>query len=142
MLVLAIAGSGILLPIVSLAQASSAEIVDYSDIYFDPGSDAIPTASTAYVLDNLPAALAYFKRPGAKVILKGHAEADLSDQAAKALSQKRAEAVREALLARGISANRIVIIPLGKSDPALDRNGLIASSQSLNQRVQIQFDLP
>lgn len=136
-----IAGYGSAFDSPAFAQIGGDEIIHFADIFFDAGSAEVPEANTGYVLDGVRSNLAYYKRPNAKVLLKGHAEATLSDKDAMMLSQKRAEAVGSALVARGIAANQIVIVALGKTEPARDRKGNLFPTQAQNQRVQIQFDL-
>lgn len=136
-----IAGYGSAFAYPAFAQTGGGEIIQFADIFFAAGSAEVPEANTGYLLDVVRGNLAYYKQPDAKVLLKGHAEATLSDEDAMMLSQKRAEAVRSALVARGIPANQVVIVALGKTEPARDRKGNLFPTQAQNQRVQIQFDL-
>ena len=69
--------------------------------------------------------------PGLRVEIEGHMDAPNSE----ALSARRAEAVREILLSRGVSANAVISRGFGNSRP-LTSNATEAGRQE-NQRVEI-----
>jgi outer membrane protein OmpA-like peptidoglycan-associated protein len=93
--------------------------------------------------------------PGIKVVLIGHTD----DREAKAfatpqpgqpppdiesiatqLAHGRAEAVRQALVATGIPASRIVVDGVGAEDPVADNS--TAKGRLANRRVEIKLMVP
>ena len=71
----------------------------------------------------------------AHVRIAGYADARGPSEANKALGKARAEAVRAALVARGIDAGRIETVSGGESDP-VDSNAT-ASGQAENRRTEL-----
>lgn len=69
------------------------------------------------------------------VILKGHADSTGTDAYNLNLSQRRAEAVRNGLIAQGVAPNRIETLSYGESLPVADNSS--TGGRSLNRRVQI-----
>ncbi|MFN7157359.1 MAG: OmpA family protein, partial [Erythrobacter cryptus] len=61
--------------------------------------------------------------------IEGHASAEGSAEYNLRLSQRRAEAVRDALVAGGLQAGRMRVLALGESDP-------IASNDDPEGRIQ------
>lgn len=72
--------------------------------------------------------------PKAKVIVEGHTDDRGSDAYNQALSQRRAEAVRQALISKhGVAANRISAEGFGESRPVADNK--TAEGREQNRRV-------
>jgi outer membrane protein OmpA-like peptidoglycan-associated protein len=69
------------------------------------------------------------------IVVEGHTDSQGPDDANQTLSQKRAEAVREYLVSRGIAADRISAVGKGESQPIADNN--TAENRALNRRVEI-----
>lgn len=67
--------------------------------------------------------------------VEAHTDSQGSDAANLALSQKRADAVRQALLAAGLSPGRVKAVGMGESDPLTD-NGT-AEGRARNRRVEL-----
>lgn len=76
------------------------------------------------------------------IVLRGHSDAIGSDAANLRVSQRRAEAVRDRLVERGIAEARISIIALGERRPVApnaDRDGgADEAGQRSNRRVEIE----
>jgi outer membrane protein OmpA-like peptidoglycan-associated protein len=100
--------------------SSAIEVLD--QVYFAKASDGVKSASGA-ILDAIAATLR--GNPDIiKVEVGGHASEDEGE--AWALSSRRAAAVRQALIQRGVEAKRLVIVPYGATRPVeartTDRN--------------------
>ena len=70
---------------------------------------------------------------GMKLIITGHTDSDGDDKANLVLSQKRAEAVKNALIKLGIAATRLQIDGKGETEPITDNNS--ADGKAQNRRV-------
>jgi len=93
---------------------TSIEILDR--IYFAKDSDGVQSRS-ASIVDAIAATLA--GNPDiAKVEIGGHASSDEGD--VWGLSAHRANAVRDALVAKGIARTRLVVVPYGATQPLRD----------------------
>lgn len=75
--------------------------------------------------------------PDLKVQIKGHTSSEGGDDYNKKLSEKRAQAVAEALAQNGISSTRISAIGLGRQFPIMDNN--TQDGRQRNRRVEIVF---
>ena len=69
------------------------------------------------------------------VLIEGHTDITGSDQLNMTLSQKRADAVKEALMAKGIPENRIATKGYGKKYPVASNDTPVGRSQ--NRRVEV-----
>lgn len=102
-------------------------------VYFAVGSAALDHEARA-VIERVADWLA--ANPQLRVNIEGHADARGSREANLALAARRAEAVREYLLARGIAAGRLTTISYGEERPALYDVG--ESVWMMNRRVEIR----
>lgn len=75
------------------------------------------------------------KYPERKVLIEGHTDSTGSASVNQALSERRAGAVRAALVDMGISADRVMTRGYGKSFPVASNN--TAAGRQLNRRVEI-----
>lgn len=73
--------------------------------------------------------------PDKDVLIEGHTDNQGGDNLNQVLSQKRAEAVRDALVQEGVSAARMTAVGLGKGRPVAD-NGT-AEGRARNRRVEV-----
>ncbi len=103
-----------------------------SDISFDTGRyDIKPNMRP--VLDRLASSLN--QHPVTTVSIVGHTDSTGTDAINNPLSINRAAAVRDYLVARGVSANRIAIDGRGSRQPIADNS--TASGRAMNRRVEI-----
>jgi outer membrane protein OmpA-like peptidoglycan-associated protein len=68
-------------------------------------------------------------------MIAGHTDGDGSEAMNQDLSVRRAENVRNALIAQGVSAARISTMGFGETQPVADNN--TAAGKQLNRRVVI-----
>jgi outer membrane protein OmpA-like peptidoglycan-associated protein len=91
------------------------------------------TDESKKIVDSVFAEIA--RRPVPDVIVIGHTDTVGSDAANDALSRQRAEVVRNAFVARGLAADKVVIIGRGKREPAVPTGDGV--SEARNRRVEI-----
>jgi outer membrane protein OmpA-like peptidoglycan-associated protein len=73
--------------------------------------------------------------PELKVRIEGHTDNSGRDETNLALSQKRAEAVMEALVQRGVAGERLTALGIGEARPIASNESQAGRSQ--NRRVEI-----
>jgi outer membrane protein OmpA-like peptidoglycan-associated protein len=78
--------------------------------------------------------------PGANVLIEGHTDSQGSANLNQVLSQRRAEAVRDALIQEGVDGSRLRAVGLGKDRPVAD-NGT-AEGRARNRRVEVVVEKP
>jgi outer membrane protein OmpA-like peptidoglycan-associated protein len=102
-----------------------------SDVMFDHDSATLKPG--AYVeLDRIAGILAGIlnEYPETVVRVEGHTDASGSETYNQQLSERRANAVKNALIQRGVNPGRIVALGFGESMP-------VSSSPDINRRVSI-----
>jgi len=102
-------------------------------LYFVEGKDEF-TAESKAIIDRVFTEIA--KRPVPDVVVIGHTDKLGSDAVNDPLSRQRAEVVRNALLARGIAADKVVAVGRGKREPVVPTAEGVAEAR--NRRVEIQ----
>jgi OOP family OmpA-OmpF porin len=105
-----------LLPLALCAERLT-EITSAGPILFAPGSAEIEAASGA-ALDDLAAVLA--RCAGGRIAVEGHTDSQGSTGYNQRLSQRRAEAVRDALVARGAPYAKLAARGYGQERPIAD----------------------
>jgi len=110
-----------------LVTSTSIEVLDL--VYFGKTSDAVAAASQPLV--DAVAATLQGNPEIVKLELGGHASTDEAEP--WGLSSRRAAAVRAALVARGIDARRLAVVPYGATRP------LSADHVERNRRVDFQI---
>lgn len=96
----------------------------HDELYFTTGSAALPNNSS---LDKTVKWLR--ENPGATVTIEGHADA--TDRATPTVSQLRANAVRDQLIAEGIEGSRLQVKAFGDTRP------MYGANDGRNRRVSI-----
>jgi outer membrane protein OmpA-like peptidoglycan-associated protein len=115
-------------------QTQRGPVVTLSDVLFDTGAATLkPGADLS--LDRLAS---YLKaHPQTKVLIEGHTDSRGSEEYNEALSQRRADAVGKALVARGVSADAVSTVGRGKGYPVASND--TAEGRQQNRRVEIVF---
>jgi len=113
-----------------------ARLLDASRIEFDLGSDRI-TNSKAALLDLT--ARAAIDCPG-RLRVEGHTDNTGSLEFNEQLSRRRAEAVRAALIQRGVAPARILAAGYGQARPIGDNE--TEEGRALNRRIEIRIVRP
>jgi outer membrane protein OmpA-like peptidoglycan-associated protein len=103
-----------------------------SDLSFPIGKAILPDRDFP-VLDRLAALLVQHQTLTARI--EGHTDSAGRDEVNLALSQERADAVKQALVERGASAQRIEAVGYGESRPIAD-NGTRAG-RDRNRRIEV-----
>ena len=101
-------------------------------LYFVENKDEF-TDESKRLVDKVLAEVA--RRPVPDVLVVGHTDAVGTDQVNDALGQRRAETVRVALIALGVSASDVQAISRGKRAPAVPTADGVAEPR--NRRVEI-----
>lgn len=107
-------------------------VLTLGDVVFDAGKASLqPSAMTA--IDRLAQLLSVY--PERSIRIEGHTDSVGDDAANQELSERRAAAVRDALLARGVEAARIEAVGYGTTHPIADNR--TESGRQKNRRIEI-----
>ncbi|HIP36440.1 MAG TPA: hypothetical protein EYG85_06265 [Crocinitomix sp.] len=77
------------------------------------------------------------KKPEWRIKVAGHTDSQGAAQSNLILSKKRAEAVKQFLVSRGVSADRIIVQYFGETKPIADNN--TAEGRQKNRRVEMEI---
>ncbi|NVJ22746.1 OmpA family protein [Myxococcus sp. AM011] len=100
---------------------------------FEEGSATLTPQSDASV-GQLASVLR--EKPNSRVRIAGHTDATGDANVNRQLAQRRAEAVRTALVADGISANRVDVAAVGAEQPVASNN--TEQGRDANRRIEVQ----
>lgn len=103
-----------------------------SDILFDVDSATIDGGGRA-TLDEVAGVLVEY--PKTAVVVQGHTDATGGEEHNLALSERRARAVANHLIARGVDGGRVSALGMGEGYPVADNDS--ESGRQLNRRVDI-----
>ena len=116
-------------------QTERGYVITISDVLFTTAKwDIKPGA--AKNLDQLVALLK--KYPNLTLFVEGHTDSVGKDDYNQGLSERRAGAVKDLLVARGIAPERITAVGYGESQPVTDNK--TAAGRQQNRRVEIIFE--
>ncbi|HEX4481139.1 MAG TPA: OmpA family protein [Rudaea sp.] len=102
------------------------------DVAFAPGRAALRPEAKA----SLGKLVAFVnKDPGKPIRIEGHTDSRGNPNANQILSQKRADSVRDALIAAGVAANRMSSVGLGQDNPVADDS--TEEGRAKNRRVDV-----
>ena len=107
-------------------------VLTIGDLLFDTGKSTLSPQANASI-----SKLAQFllNHPARNLSIEGHTDSVGSEAYNDVLSRKRAEAVKNALVAQGVGAERIVTKGLGKRFPIASNE--TAQGRQLNRRVEV-----
>lgn len=103
-----------------------------SGILFDTNQSALRPASVTEI-DKMAAVLQ--KYPDTNVLVEGHTDASGSDAINQPLSERRAQAVANEVLAKGVASNRVSTQGYGSTQPIADNNTV--EGKQANRRVEV-----
>ena len=107
-------------------------VLTMSDVLFAFGKAELASGAVRNV-DKLAEFLE--KHPERNVLIEGHTDSVGSDEFNLTLSQKRADAVKETLVAKGVSPDRLLTKGYGKQFPVASNE--TDSGRQLNRRVEV-----
>jgi outer membrane protein OmpA-like peptidoglycan-associated protein len=107
-------------------------IVNMSDVLFDFNQATLKPGTREKLAKVAGILLAY---PSLKVQLEGHTDSVGTDEYNQKLSERRAYAVRDYLVAQSINANGLSAIGLGKASPVASNDN--AAGRQQNRRVEM-----
>lgn len=116
------------------APAAATVLVPVQALLFEPGAATLPPAAWRTV-ERVVQALQQW--PDQRVVLTGHADAEGHRAANRRLSRERAEALKRALVARGIATDRVVVRAQGERLPVGPNDSI--TGRAMNRRVDIAF---
>jgi outer membrane protein OmpA-like peptidoglycan-associated protein len=109
-------------------------VLTLGDLLFDTGKAKL-NPGAARTLDQLVAFLT--QNPERTIAIEGYTDAVGSDESNQVLSERRAIAVKNALIDRGVARNRVSARGLGEANPVASNDN--AAGRQLNRRVEIVF---
>ena len=107
-------------------------VLALGDLEFDAGKASLQSTATT-AIDRLAQLMSVY--PERSVRIEGHTDSLGDDAANQQLSERRAKAVRDALLARGIDAARVDAVGYGETRPIADN--ATPSGRQKNRRIDI-----
>nr|WP_300980307.1 OmpA family protein [Nonlabens sp.] len=107
-------------------------------IYFD-NDKAVITESAGKELDRIVTMM--IKNESMEILAETYTDIRGSDSYNKALSQRRADAVRGYLLAKGISANRVKAVGRGEENPVIDCESKKCTTEEFEQSRRTEFTI-
>jgi outer membrane protein OmpA-like peptidoglycan-associated protein len=107
-------------------------IVNMSDVLFDTGSSTLRAAAREKLAKISGIVLAH---PGLSLQVEGYTDSVGGDQMNQQLSERRADSVRDFLIAQGVAGSGISAKGFGKADPVATND--TAEGRQKNRRVQL-----
>ncbi len=100
------------------------------DVFFDFDSDVLKPGAYSEI-DRTAGVLNRY--PQTNILVEGHTDSKGSESYNQQLSERRAQAVRDALVNRGVDSRRLRVIGYGESQP-------ISSDDAMNRRVELRIE--
>lgn len=123
-------------PVVPVIEQEVIEKVNYAarNIFFPKGSDKLATSSHKALNE---VAVILQKQSSLRLIIDGYTDNSGSAAINKALSQKRADAVKAYLVGKGIAASRLMATGHGPTNPVADNS--TEEGRNKNRRVELKL---
>lgn len=118
--------------ILSTRDSARGLIINMSDVLFDIDKATLKPGAREKLAKVSGIVLAY---PGLKLVVEGHTDSTGTDEYNQTLSEKRADAVRDYLVAQNLSESNVTAQGLGKADPVATND--THEGRSLNRRVEL-----
>jgi len=115
-------------------QTDRGMVLTLGDVLFDTAASTLKPGATS-TIDRIASFLK--ENEGTKVIVEGHTDSRGSDEYNQQLSERRAQAVADALAFRGIDRSRVEAVGRGKALPVASND--TAAGQQQNRRVELVF---
>jgi outer membrane protein OmpA-like peptidoglycan-associated protein len=109
-------------------------VVTLGDVLFDTGKSTLKPGAYR-TIDRLAEVLK--DSPSRKVTIEGHTDSVGSEELNQTLSERRADAVRNALVERGVRTEQIVAVGKGESTPVASNDD--PGGRQRNRRVEMIF---
>jgi len=107
------------------------QVLSFNNIYFDSGSANIKPESFG-ILDNVAQTL--IANQGVAVRIAGHTDSDGSSSYNQGLSERRANAVRDYLVNKGVPMSTLSTVGYGEEQPVVPNTS--ASNKAQNRRIE------
>jgi outer membrane protein OmpA-like peptidoglycan-associated protein len=104
-------------------------------IYFNSGKATFKSSDVPKRLDAMAALLKNYAN--SEFLIEGHTDSDGSDAFNQKLSENRADAVKNALLERGISSSKLKSVGYGETMPVAENK--TAAGKALNRRTEVKL---
>ncbi len=118
-------------------QTDRGMVLTLGDVLFDTGRATLKPGAMK-TIDDLATFLA--QHPERKVLIEGYTDSVGGEELNLDLSQRRADAVRDALTRRNVSFDRVQVHGLGERYPVASND--TGSGRQLNRRVEVVFSNP
>lgn len=111
----------------------SGQVMSFANIYFDSGSATLKPESYS-VLDGIADLL--IANSSARIEVSGHTDSQGSESSNQSLSERRAAAVKDYLVRRGVPASMLTVVGYGETRPVATND--TADGRARNRRIEFR----